>query len=1524
MTRRAVAETSGALVPEPSSARGASDPQTQRRAGRGQASPLPVGMVGTFDVANYGDLLFPEIAAHELSARLGAVDLRRYSYRAMSAPPWCYPVRPVDTLADELGELALLVVGGGHLVRFDKAVAPGYTPTTGATHHPTGYWLVPTLLAASAGVPVAWNGVGASTQTPAWAGELLGATLRCTDYVSVRDPVSLEELHGAAPDVRARLVPDPAFGVRSLLDGLGAEWSAAVRKRWGLDAPYVIVQPSTRLGAVGDTIRSAVEAARAAGRTIVELPISPALGDRPGLLGELGGTVIAPWPSPVEIAALIGGAEAVVAHSLHLTITALVHGVPVMRATATTGTKYEQLAGFAGVQLFTAELGNLPELLATSRRGDPAPDVVERAGQLQVHWDAIADLVASRDGSSERRTAAPAALGRLLEALPTMVEGAAGATGRYLEAQLQTAVRERDEHQQRADAAESAARKAGDRLDAAQKRIQDLEAAAISAQRRADAAHRLLREELALRDARLIEADTRIKQLERDFKRSTAAHARATRDLERFRARRSVKAAVGIAGTLRQVRSLVRAPARPGDEADPTGETGSANEPERRPREATEEQSRELAARIQAVSPGSPRRDGPLVSLIVLTRDGRTHLERLLPALESTTYRSFELILVDNGSTDDTSAFVESVPRSYPMTTLTNHDNRSFSEACNQGAAAASGDLLLLLNNDIEPIGPGWLGRMVTTLEEHDAAAVGARLIYPRRPGLKNAGDLTYPDLTLQHRGIGFVPADGVPSARNLGTGDDPLSAAAAGTRLAAGVTAACMLITRRAWDEVGGLTEGFVYGTEDVDLCLKLKAAGRRIVYDGGAALWHHEYGTQNAEGAEWKRANRRRNRQLFADRWGPQLFRQVLLDRLKDEGAWSEEPLHVGITVTRDDTAAGWGDLYTARELGDALAQLGWRVSYLERHGDRWYDPDPSIDVVVALLDAIDIRRLPRHMIRIAWIRNWTHRWLSHPWFDDYDLVFASSETSRRLVDERSSHRAQLMPLATNPERFQPGQPDPALATDVVFIGNHWGQHRGVLDTLPELPEGTTLKIFGKGWQDTPLATFHQGAIPYESLPQAYGSARVVIDDTASPTKPYGAVNARVFDALATGAVVVSDNEEGIRELFDDRFPIARDGEELSTIVARLLAHPDDAARLAARYRKVVLERHTYEHRAAQFRDALVEWATARRVSILIGAPKQDEALAWGDYHFARGIQRQLAARGTPTRVEILPDWERASTARQDVVLHLFGLREYRARPSQVNLLWVISHPDLVREASCERYDTVLVASDRFADHLAGQLRVPVIPLHQATDPTRFYPDTSGPHHTLLYVANSRKSRRKIIEDLDDRRDLSIFGRNWTPDLVDQALVKGEYIPNEMLHRYYAAADIVLNDHWADMRDNGFIANRIYDALASGAFVISDDVEGIAEEFDDGVVTYQSPEQLTTLIERYMADPDARRAIAERGRAAVLGRHTFAHRTDVIAEIIGPLVEAQPAGVGDLDRSQQWLTRRSTHGSAPARTGA
>ena len=110
-------------------------------------------------------------------------------------------------------------------------------------------------------------------------------------------------------------------------------------------------------------------------------------------------------------------------------------------------------------------------------------------------------------------------------------------------------------------------------------------------------------------------------------------------------------------------------------------------------------------------------------------------------------------------------------------------------------------------------------------------------------------------------------------------------------------------------------------------------------------------------------------------------------------------------------------------------------------------------------------------------------------------------------------------------------------------------------------------------------------------------------------------------------------------------------------------------------------------------------------------------------------------MRAAGHPTSIELLPAWDRAVGARSDVRLHLFGLSELSPRRGQVNLLWVISHPELVGSSLIEAYDAAFVASHSFAQRLSERCRKPVRALMQATDPRRFYPDPTGPEALTRY---------------------------------------------------------------------------------------------------------------------------------------------------------------------------------------------
>src|SRR5258708_34609838 len=174
------------------------------------AARWEVGICGTFDVANYGDLLYPLIAESELAERLGAVILHRFSYNARTPPDWPYEVTSVTALPQVIQDLDALLIGGGHLVRFDKNVAPGYVPPCAEIHHPTGYWLAPALIAPQHDVPLVWNAPGVHCDIPACAHPLMETALTLSHYVSGRHQPSRLALD-PLPRSTIAAVPDTAL-----------------------------------------------------------------------------------------------------------------------------------------------------------------------------------------------------------------------------------------------------------------------------------------------------------------------------------------------------------------------------------------------------------------------------------------------------------------------------------------------------------------------------------------------------------------------------------------------------------------------------------------------------------------------------------------------------------------------------------------------------------------------------------------------------------------------------------------------------------------------------------------------------------------------------------------------------------------------------------------------------------------------------------------------------------------------------------------------------------------------------------------------------------------------------------------------------------------------------------------------------------------------------------------------------------------------------------------------------------------
>lgn len=222
---------------------------------------------------------------------------------------------------------------------------------------------------------------------------------------------------------------------------------------------------------------------------------------------------------------------------------------------------------------------------------------------------------------------------------------------------------------------------------------------------------------------------------------------------------------------------------------------------------------------------------GQRVSIIIPSRDKAALLARCLASLiERTRYADFEIIVVDTGSVEPATRGLYAMWRDRISVVTDEVKPFNYSRACNLGAKAATGSLLLFLNNDTEILEPGWLEEMARWAERPGIGAVGAKLLYP--------------DGTIQHAGVIvgmghlFSRAHEAYSSSYFGSVNwyRPLSA----------VTGACMLVPRAAFERVGGFDEGFEIAFGDVDLCLRLRAAGFRVVYTPHARLRHHEGATR------------------------------------------------------------------------------------------------------------------------------------------------------------------------------------------------------------------------------------------------------------------------------------------------------------------------------------------------------------------------------------------------------------------------------------------------------------------------------------------------------------------------------------------------------------------------------------------------------------------------------------------------------------------------------------------------------
>lgn len=249
----------------------------------------------------------------------------------------------------------------------------------------------------------------------------------------------------------------------------------------------------------------------------------------------------------------------------------------------------------------------------------------------------------------------------------------------------------------------------------------------------------------------------------------------------------------------------------------------------------------------------------PKVSVIILNKDHIDDLKQCVDSIvEKTTYQNYEILVIENNSEkEETFAYYEELQKQYScVKVITWEGSFNYASINNYGAGFAEGDYLILLNNDIEVIAPTWMEEMLGLSQRDDVGIVGAKLYYP--------------DDTIQHAGVvigmggiaGHIlcKADGKEYGYNarLVTMQD-ISA----------VTAACLMIPKATFDEVGGFDERYTVAFNDIDLCLKIREIGKLVVFNPYVTLYHYESKSRGLEDTPEKLERFRKEVEYFQSKW-------------------------------------------------------------------------------------------------------------------------------------------------------------------------------------------------------------------------------------------------------------------------------------------------------------------------------------------------------------------------------------------------------------------------------------------------------------------------------------------------------------------------------------------------------------------------------------------------------------------------------------------------------------------------------
>lgn len=627
------------------------------------------------------------------------------------------------------------------------------------------------------------------------------------------------------------------------------------------------------------------------------------------------------------------------------------------------------------------------------------------------------------------------------------------------------------------------------------------------------------------------------------------------------------------------------------------------------------------------------------------------------------------------------------------------------------------------------------------------------------------------------------------------------------------------------------------------------------------------------------------------------------------------------ISLKISAGKNWYSWGDYILGQDLKSGFERLGYSVSpaYMDdfypassqnapidvyMHGFIPFNPplNPDKTNVLYLYYPLETANTEKfinlkNIDEPAWMSLQTELW-------DFQLIAVASPTYQKKIDKLGL-KTIFVPQFTNPEKFF-YEYAPEAAYDILFVGRP-GYER--ISAKWAMESGFDVALFGEGWERQAPPEMVKGTyIDNRELHKYYASAKIVLNDTRPDMKEKGFISNRVFDVTASGGFLISDYMPEIEQFYGDSIPMFRTKEELKQLLDYYLAHPEERSKKAKQAQDITLKNFTNAAAAQKIMQALPQTAapmlkktkdkTPDYRKLALKCPWPADATDVGEHWLAKDLAEGLKQNGFEVENYYFSQDFYEDDFYNDAGNLLYMQFKYNRTGFEdehknriIYLYFPTEIPDTAKFKNTRdtfRYNTDISLNDelQYFDVIATPAKALIPALQKAGHKAVFVPQFTNPYKfkpefdaeaasDLLFVGSPWYERISVTYAVESGYDIDVYGLNWHGIIPDKH-IKGNYINNNELNRYYSSAKIVLSDHPDDLAEMGLVINRLYDASAAGAFVISEYSPYIAEIFGDSIPMFKNKEEFKTLVDFYLAHPEARKQKAEQAREITLQGYT------------------------------------------------